>query len=115
MSELKIIQEETKERDTLFLTTYIEMENASLFFLSERERRLGTLAIAIPQKERNIGLPLSSILLGDRNVIITRILAERLASKMNKISLVSVFIRSIDEKETGPILFRILEKVIQKL
>lgn len=114
MSQAKIIQETTKERDTLFLATYLEMKNANLIFLSEKEGRLGTLAVAIPQTRKIIGPPLSSILLGDRNVMVARLLAERLAGKMNKIALVSIFIKTIDEREAGPILLRLLEKTLRK-
>jgi len=109
LSQPKIVQETSKERDTVFLATYLEMQNASIIFFSEKEGKLGSLAVAIPQKRP----PLSSILLGDRNVMVARLLAERLCKKKNKIALVSIFIKTVDEREVGPILLRLLEKTLK--
>lgn len=110
MSRAKIVQEKIIERDTLFLAISIETENANLVLFSEGEDQLGTLALAIPPKGRMVGPPLSSILLGDRNVMIARILAERLAERMKKIALVSVFIKTFGEREAGPILLKLMDK-----
>ena len=114
MSQTKVIQEIIEEEGTSFISTYFEMKNASLIFISENEGQLGTLAIAIPQTKKIVGPPLSSILLGDRNVMIARLLAEHLSQKMNKIALVSIFIKTVNEKEAGPILMRLLQKTLKK-
>jgi hypothetical protein len=100
------------EGDTPFLALYLEMKNAGLLLLSEGEDQLGTLAVSIPQARELAGLPLSSVLLGDRNMMIARILAERLADKMKKIALVSVFTKTIDEREAGTIFLKLFEKTI---
>jgi len=113
MSRAKIVQEKIIERDTPFLAIYLETKNASLILLSEGEDQLGTLAIAIPQARKMVGPPLSSILLGDRNIMIARILAERLAEKMKKIALVSVFSKTFGEREAGPIFLKLVEKTIR--
>lgn len=113
MSRAKIVQEKIIERDTPFLAIYLETKNASLILLSEGEDQLGTLAVAIPQTRKMVGPPLSSILLGDRNVMIARILAEHLAEKMKKIALVSVFAKTFGEREVGPIFLRLVEKTIR--
>ena len=114
MSRAKIFKDELAERDTKFLAVYVETENANQLFLSESEDKLGTLAVAIPQPEKMVGSPLSSILLGDRNMMISRILAELLAQKTKKISLVSVFIKSVSEQEAAPILRKLLENVLKR-
>lgn len=114
MSSAKIVQEKIEENNKLFSAVYLETKNACLILLSEGEDRLGTLAVAIPQKQKMVGPPLSSILLGDRNVITARLFAERLAQKMNKIGLASIFIKSIDEREAGPILVKLFEKTLKK-
>jgi hypothetical protein len=114
MSRAKIVQEKITEKDKLFLALYLETKNASLILLSEEEDQLGTLAVAIPQAPKMVGPPLSSILLGDRNMITARILAERLAKKMKKIALVSVFTKTVDEREAGPIFLKLVEKTIGK-
>ena len=114
MPRAKIVEEKIKGKDTLFFALYLGTKNASLILLSEGEDRLGTLAVAIPQASKMVGPPLSSILLGDRNVTIARVLAERLAVKMNKIALVSVFIKTVDEWEAGPILLKLVEKTLRR-
>jgi hypothetical protein len=114
LSRAKIFKEELVERDICFLAIYIETENANQLFLSEGEDKLGTLAVAIPQPERLVGSPLSSILLGDRNIMISRVLAELLAQKTKKIGLVSVFLKSINEQEAAPILRKLLENVLKR-
>jgi len=114
VSQAKIIREEVKEEETSFSTVYIEMRNACIIFLSEGEDHLGTLAVSIPQREHFIGPPLSSILFGDRNILVTRLLAERTAHESKKMTLVSVYIKTVDEKRAGPILLRLLEKVMKK-
>jgi len=113
MSREKVVKEKLTERDKVFSALYLEVENACLVLLSEGEDRLGTLAVAIPQAQKMVGPPLSSVLLGDRNVVTARLFAERLAGKANKIALASVFIKSISEREAGPILVKLFEKAIR--
>jgi hypothetical protein len=114
MSPAKIVREKIEQNNQHFSAVYLETKNASLILLSEGEDQLGTLAVAIPQKQKMIGPPLSSILLGDRNVITARLFAERLAQQMNKIGLASIFIKSISEREAGPILVKLFEKTLKK-
>ncbi len=114
MSRAKFVQEKIIEKDTPFLAIYLETKNASLVLLSEGEDQLGTLAVAIPQARKMVGPPLSSVLLGDRNMMIARILAERLAERMKKIALVSVFSKTVSEREVGPIFLKLVEKTIGK-
>jgi hypothetical protein len=114
LSRAKIVKEELVERDTSFFALYIETKNANQLFLSEGEDRLGTLAVALPQKQKMIGPPLSSILLGDRNIMIARILAELLAQSRKKMALVSVFTLSVNEQEAAPILRKLMNKILKK-
>ena len=114
LSRAKIIKEEHNEQDTSFFAVYIETKNANQLFLSEGEDKLGTLAVAMPQPKNLVGSPLSSVLLGDRNMTIARLLAELLAQKTNKISLVSVFTKSVTEQEAVPIFRKLMEKALKK-
>ena len=114
MSKASVIREEIEERGSTFSAVLIEASNAYIMLLSEGEESLGTLAVSLPQKPGMIGPPLSSVLLGDRNVSLARLLAERLAKTLNKMTLVSVFVRTLVAKEAGPILLRLLEKILQK-
>ena len=110
MRRFKVTQKEIKQNGTSFLVLRLETKNANIILLSEGEDKLGTLAVAIPPKEDIVGSPLSSVLLGDRNIIVTRILAENLAQKTGKLALTSVFAKTITEKDAGPIFFKIFEK-----
>ena len=114
MPRAKIVKEKMVERDTSFFSIHIETENANELFLSEGEDRLGTLAVAIPQQQRLVVPPLSSILLGDRNLMIARILAELLARNTKKIALVSVFTKTVNEQEAAPILRKLMGKTLKK-
>jgi len=114
LSRAKIIKEELVERDTSFFAVYIETKNANQLFLSEGEDKLGTLAVAMPQPKNLVGSPLSSVLLGDRNMMVARLLAELLAQKTKKISLVSVFTKSVSEQEAAPILRKLMDKALKK-
>jgi hypothetical protein len=114
LSRAKIVKETIVERDTSFLSVYLETENSSLLLMSEAEDRLGTLAVALPQPQKLVGPPLSSILLGDRNTMVARVLAELLAKNTKKIALVSVFIKTLGEQEAAPILRKLMEKTLRK-
>jgi len=113
MQRVKVVQEEMKENETMFLALRLETKNANIILLSEEEDHLGTLAVAIPQKEKMLGPPLSSVLLGDRNVIVARLLAESLAQKTSKIALASVFAKTVAEKDAGPIFLRLFDKTMK--
>jgi hypothetical protein len=114
MQRAKIVKEEIKENDKLFLALHVETRNADIVFLSEGEDRLGTLAVAMPQAQTMLGPPLSSVLLGDRNSITARLLAEQLAKRTQKIALVSIFARTLTEKEASTVFLKLFEKTLQK-
>jgi hypothetical protein len=113
MQRVKVTQEEIKQNETSFLALRLETKNANIILLSEDEDNLGTLAIAIPQKEKMLGAPLSSVLLGDRNMITARFLAENLAQKTGKLALTSVFAKTLPEKDAGPIFLKLFEKTLK--
>jgi len=113
MQRVRVVQEEIKENEILFLGLRLETKNANIILLSEGEDQLGTLAVAIPQKEKMLGPPMSSVLLGDRNMIVTRLLAERLAQKTGKIALASVFAKTMTEKDIGPIFLKLFDKTLK--
>jgi hypothetical protein len=92
----------------------METKNSCLILLSESEDKLGTLAIAVPKPRDLLGPASSSILLGDKNAISARMFAEYLASKKEKIALVSIYLQTIDEMQAQSILMKLIEKVIHK-
>lgn len=97
-----------------FSAVNIEMENASIFLLSESKDQLGTLAVALPTRDLKT-TPLSSALLGDKNMMSARLLAERLAAKRNKMVLVSVHLKTVSETEATPVLLKLAEKASEEV
>jgi hypothetical protein len=111
MERAKVVKDEVVEQNTHFLAVYVESKNSCIILLSEREDKMGTLAIAVPKPKDLIGLPSSSVLIGDRNVISTRTFAEYLASKKGKIALVSTYLENMDEAQAQSIFMKLIEKV----
>lgn len=106
------MKEELTEKNVRLFAIYIETKNAVLVFLSEGEDQLGTLAASVPPTTEILSQAVvSSVLLGDRNAVTTRILAERLASKSGKIGLVSIYLRTVSETDAMPVLTKLFEKV----
>ena len=113
MERANVIKEELTDKETRFLAVYVEAKNSCLILLSEKEDKLGTMAIAVPKANELLGLASSSILLGDRNIISARMFAEYVAAKKGKIAMVSVYLDKFDEMQAQSFFMRLLEKVIQ--
>jgi hypothetical protein len=109
----KVTKEELLEKDTRFLAVYVEAKNSCMIMLSEKEDKLGTLAIAVPKPKDMVGTATSSVLLGDKNVISARMFAEYVASKKGKIALVSVYLDKLDEMQAQAFFMHLIEKLIQ--
>jgi hypothetical protein len=112
MERAKVVKDEIIEQNMRFLAVYVESKNSCLILLSEKEDKLGTLAIAVPGPKDLLGSPSSSILLGDKNGVSARMFAEYVASKKEKIALVSVYLETMNEIQAQSILKRLVEKVI---
>jgi hypothetical protein len=82
--------------------------------LSEREDKLGTLAIAVPNPQGLVGPVTSQTLLGERNSISARMLAEYIASKKGKIAMVSVYLDKLNEIHAQKVFMNLIEKVFLK-
>ena len=93
----KVVKEELQEKDIRFLAVYVEAKNSIMIMLSEKEDKLGTMAIAVPKPKDLMGQVTSSVLLGDKNVISARMFAELVASKKGKIAMVSVYLETLNE------------------
>jgi len=109
----KVTKEELLEKDTRFLAVYVEAKNSCMIMLSEKEDKLGTLAIAVPKPKDMLGVATSSVLLGDKNVISARMFAEYVASKKGKIALVSVYLDKLDEMQAQAFFMHLVEKLIK--
>ena len=113
MERAKVVKEELTDQNTRFLAVYVEARNSCLIMLSEKEDKLGTLAIAVPKPKDLLGPVSSSVLLGDRNAVTARMFAEYVASKKGKIALVSVYLDRLSEVEAQAFFMHLIEKVLQ--
>lgn len=111
MERARVVKDEVTEQNMHFLAVYIEAKNSCLVLLSEREDKLGTLAIAVPKPKDLLGPPSSSILVGDKNAISARMFAEYLATRKGKIALVSIYLESTDESQAQSVFKRLIERV----
>ena len=114
MERAKVIKEELLEQDTRFLAVYVEAKNSCLIMLSEKEDKMGTLAIAVPKPKDLLGPVTSSVLLGDKNAVSARMFAEYVAVKKGKIALVSVYLEKLDEMQAQAFFMHLIEKVMKK-
>jgi len=81
--------------------------------LSEKEDKLGTLAVAVPKPKDAVGTVTSSVLLGDRNIISARMFAEYVASQKGKIALVSVYLDKVSEIQAQEFFAHLIDKLIK--
>ncbi len=84
-----------------------------MVMLSEKEDKLGTLAIAVPKPKEGVGAVTSSVLLGDKNIISARMFAEYVASKKGKIALVSVYLEKVGEIQAQGFFNKLIDKLIK--
>ncbi|MGD0407050.1 MAG: hypothetical protein ABSB10_10435 [Candidatus Bathyarchaeia archaeon] len=113
MERAKVVKEELLEQDMRFLAVYVEAKNSIMIMLSEKEDKLGTLAIAVPKPKDMLGQATSSVLLGDKNVISARMFAEYVASKKGKIALVSVYLDKVGEMQAQAFFMHLIDKVMK--
>jgi len=112
LERAKVVKEEILENDMRFLAVYVEAKNSAMIMLSEREDKLGTLAIAVPKPNDLVGAATSSVLLGDKNVISARMFAEYVAAKKGKIAIVSVYLEKIGEIQAQEFFMHLIKKLV---
>lgn len=113
MERAKVARTEMMDEGKRFLAVYVEAKNSCFVLLSEREDKLGTLAIAVPRPKDMLGGPTSSIIVGDRNTVSARMFAESLAESKEKIALVSVYLESVEEKKAHSVFRKLIDTVVQ--
>lgn len=113
MERAKVVKEELNEQDTRFLAVYVETKNSCVIMLSEKEDKLGTMAVAVPKPRNMLGPVSSSVLLGDKNAVSARMFAEYVASKKGKIAMVSVYLDKLTEMQAQAFFMHLLEKVLR--
>jgi hypothetical protein len=108
-----VVKEEIQQQDTRFLAVYVEAKNSIMIMLSEKEDKLGTMAIAVPKPRDMVGSVTSSVLIGDKHVISARMFAEYIASKKAKIAIVSVYLERIGEIQAQEFFMHLIDKVLK--
>ena len=114
MHKARILYREITEEGVPLSARIIELKNSYIVLLSEGAENLGTLVVSIPARLEISRLPLSSVLLGERNRMVARLIAERLAALTGKMVLVSVFIKTLDEAKAGHLFIKLLEKILRE-
>jgi len=109
----KVIKEELQQQGISFLAVYVEAKNSIMIMLSEKEDKLGTMAIAVPKPKDLLGSVTSSVLLGDKNMISARMFAEYVASKKGKIAMVSVYLETVSEVQAQSFFMHLVEKLLK--
>jgi len=105
--------EEIEAQNRKFVAVLFKMENATLVFAFEGKRiKLGTLAIAMPQFGGKTYM--SSILLGERNVSLTKILAEQISRAFHGIALVSTHFAEIHNADVSSTILKLVKKLLDK-
>jgi hypothetical protein len=113
MERANVVKEELLEKDNRFLAVYVEAKNSVMIMLSEKEDKLGTLAIAVPKPRDLVGSATSQVLLGDKNVISARMFAEYVATKKGKIAMVSVYLEKVGEMQAQAFFMHLIDKLIK--
>ena len=113
MERANVIKEEIQQQEHRFLAVYVEAKNSVMIMLSEKEDKLGTLAIAVPKPRDMVGQVTSSVLLGDKNIISARMFAEHVASKKGKIAMVSVYLERVTEIQAQEFFMHLIDKVLK--
>jgi len=108
-----VIKEEIRQQDHRFLAVYVEAKNSVMILLSEKEDRLGTMAIAVPKPRDMMGTVTSSILIGEKHVISARMFAEYIACKKGKIAMVSVYLDKVSEIQAQEFFMYLIDKVLK--
>ena len=108
-----VVKEEIQQQDTRFLAVYVEAKNSIMIMLSEKEDKLGTMAIAVPKPRDMVGSVTSSVLIGDKHIISARMFAEYVAAKKGKIAMVSVYLENISEIQAQEFFMHLIDKVLK--
>jgi hypothetical protein len=107
-----VVKEEIQQQENRFLAVYVEAKNSIMIMLSEKEDKLGTMAIAVP-KPQGFGSVTSSVLVGDKHIISARMFAEYVASKKGKIAMVSVYLEKVNEAQAQEFFMHLIDKVLK--
>jgi hypothetical protein len=110
---MKVYKESLEEEGKMVLGCLVEMENATFVLLDEKESiRLGTLAVAMPEFDGKHHV--SSVLLGDRNAMEAKLLAERISAATGGIVLVSIHMEPLTGLSSLVPLMKLATRLVEK-
>jgi hypothetical protein len=109
----KVVKEELSQQDMHFLAVYVEAKNSVMIMLSEKDDKLGTLALAVPKPKDLLGSVTSQVMLGDKNMISARMFAEYVAAKKGKIAMVSVYLEKVSEIQAQEFFMHLIDKLLK--
>jgi hypothetical protein len=109
---MELIQEEVSFEQGKIKASFLETKNAVITLFYEEDPKLGALALALPNPQHP-EIITSSLILGDRNSLISRVLAENLSKEYGKIAIVSTSF-NIEEDLVKESLGKLLKKIISR-
>ena len=110
---MKVYEESLEEEGKKLSGCLVKMENACIVLLDEMESiRLGTLAVGMPEFGGKHCI--SSVLLGDRNAMEAKLLAERISATMGGIVLVSIHTEPLAGLASLAPLMKLATKLVEK-
>ena len=109
---IKVVEKSLEVEGVRYRGLLLEFPNACFLFLGEEPLALGTLVLAMPPSRTQIG-PTSTAILGHKNVLMARMLAEHLAKLTGKISFLSLRIPG-PEPEVGTKAMALLKEVLEE-
>jgi len=116
LSAPTIVEERITDAEKTYRAYVVCLENAVLSFFNDSEAvRLGTLSVSMPSTIQESPGPISSLIMGERDAVLSRIIAEHIASATGRITLASVNLRATDERRAGPNLVKLSQKIVEKL
>ena len=110
---MKVYEESLEEEGKKLSGCLIKLENATIVLFDEEENiRLGTLAAGMPEFGGNHHI--SSVLLGDRNAMDAKLLAERVSAATGGIVLISIHLEPLAGLGSLIPLMKLAMKLVEK-
>ncbi|MHA1301013.1 MAG: hypothetical protein ACTSO9_16455 [Candidatus Helarchaeota archaeon] len=116
-NEFKWLREEIiTPENAKIIVLLSRFENANLIFLTDRDYRIGTIAIAVPIKlnsAKHVSSSTIPLMFGVKHELITKAIAEKVANTTNKLSIaITNFYNDI--KDNFKIIFEVINKILNR-
>ncbi len=109
-----MFKEDIIEGEHSFSAFIFQLENAYFIVFDELgQSKIGTLAVALPQKREVREPSISSVLIGGHNIILTKLLAESAASLFREMVFISTHFEEIKDTTISRVLLKLLKKTFE--